>query len=94
MGRFDNMMRINAQRNNESLAAEIERLEEELNAAKFVNCERCVEKTANRCAEIAETHLDNLLPDKDVSAAIKRHGFIRVGIAADIRKEFNLPKAG
>jgi len=76
------------------LKKEIEGLEEELNAAKFVNCERCIEKTASRCAEIAETHLDNLLPDRDVAATIKRHGFIRVGISADIRKEFNLPKAG
>ena len=93
MGRFDNMMRINAQRNNEKLTEEIKRLEDELNAAKFINCERCVEKTAKRCAEIADSGYprDLFANGVKISHTVVPDGFHS---GDEIRKQFNLPKAG
>lgn len=43
--------------NIDKLIVEVERLSDELNTQKFRTCERCVEKTAARCAEIADWHV-------------------------------------
>lgn len=70
------------------LIAEVERLDDELNAAKFVNCERCVEKTARRCAEIAEN--EKVGANENDASSDRAIDQTCNDIAAKIRREFSL----
>jgi len=59
----------------------VTRLEDNLNAEKFRTCERCVEKTAKRCAEIAAKYRGESLDKVHNSSE---------GISIAIEKEFGL----